>query len=76
MAFTKDPIFGVELIDRIHKRVQVSRKPCNTTSIKEVKLGALAQFGGLQKKVEIGIGRPSHTKGVRATQVRQTWDHI
>ena len=50
-AITKDPLIGVDLIDSIHKRVQVSQHSCNTTSIKDVELGALAQFGGLNKKV-------------------------
>ena len=53
-AFAKDPLFGADLIDRIHKRVQVLLYSCNTTSIEDVELVALAEFGGLQKKVEIG----------------------
>ena len=40
--FAKDPLFGEELINRIHKRVQVFLHYCNTNSIEEVELGALA----------------------------------
>ena len=41
-------------MDRIHKRVKVFIHSYNTTAIKEVESGALAEFGGLQKKVERG----------------------
>ena len=41
-------------MDRIHKRVQVFLHSCNTTAIEDVKLVALTEFGGLQKKVESG----------------------
>ena len=50
--FVKDPLFRSDLIDRIHKRVHVFLYYCTTTSIEDVELGALAEFGGLQKKVE------------------------
>ena len=50
-SFVKDPIFGEDLIYRIHKRVQVFLHSCNTTSIKEVESGELIEFGGLHKKV-------------------------
>ena len=53
-TFARYPLFGADLIDRIYKRVQVLLHSCNTTSIKEVELGALAEFGGLKKKVERG----------------------
>ena len=53
-AFSRDPLFGADLMDRIHKRVQVFLHSCNTTTVKEVELGSLAEFGGLQKKVERG----------------------
>ena len=46
-AFAKDPLFRADLIDRIHKSVQVSLHSCNTTSIKDVESGALAEFGGM-----------------------------
>ena len=38
----------------IHKRVQVFLHSCNTTAIEDVESGALAEFGGLQNKVERG----------------------
>ena len=41
-------------MDRIHKRVQMFLKSCNTTATKDVDSGALVEFGGTQKKVEIG----------------------
>ena len=44
----------MELIDRIHNCVKVFLHSCNTTSIKDVELGALAEFGGLELKVERG----------------------
>ena len=53
-VYAKYPLFGADLIDRIHKHVQVLVHFCNTTSIKDVELGALAEFGGLQKKIERG----------------------
>ena len=53
-AFTRDPLFGADLMDRIHKRVQVFLYSCNMTAAKEVESGALAEFGVLQKKVERG----------------------
>ena len=53
-AFARDPPFGADLMDRIHKRVHVFIHSCNTTAIEEVESGALAEFGGLQKRVERG----------------------
>ena len=44
-AFTRDPPFGVDLMDRIHKRVQVFLQSCNTTFIRDVWSGALVEFG-------------------------------
>ena len=35
-AFAKDPLFGADLMDRIHKRVQVFLHFCNTTTIEDV----------------------------------------
>ena len=55
-SFASDPLFGEDLIDRIHKRVQVFLQSCNTTVIEDVESGALAEFGGIQKKVERGSG--------------------
>ena len=53
-AFARDPLFGVDLMDRIHKRVQVFLHSCNTTAIEEVESGALEEFWGLHKRVERG----------------------
>ena len=50
--FARDLIFGADLMDQIHKRVQVFLHYCNTIAIKEVESGALAEFGGIQKKEE------------------------
>ena len=35
-AFARDPLFGSDLMDRIHKRVQVFLHSCNMTAIKDV----------------------------------------
>ena len=53
-VFAKDPLFGADLIDRIHKRVQVFLHSCNTNAIEDMYLGALTEFRGLQKKVDRG----------------------
>ena len=53
-AFARDPLFGADLIYRIHKLVQVFLHSCNTTAIEDVDLGALAEFWGIQKKLERG----------------------
>ena len=53
-SFTRDPLFRADLMDRIHKRVQVFLHSWNTTSIKEVESGSLAEFIVLQKRVERG----------------------
>ena len=53
-AFARDPLFGADLMDRIHKRVQVFLHSCNTTTIEEVESGALEEFYDLQKRMEIG----------------------
>ena len=53
-AFSRDYLFGADLIDQIHKRVQVFLHSCNTTAIEEVESGYLEEFGGIQKKVERG----------------------
>ena len=50
-AFSQDPLFGADLMDRIHKRVQVFLQSCNTMAIDDVVLGALEEFWVLQKKV-------------------------
>ena len=53
-AFAKDLLFGADLMDIIHKHVQLFLHSCNTTAIEEVESGALEEFGGIQKRVEIG----------------------
>ena len=50
----KDPLFGADLLDRIHKRVQVFLHSCNINAIEDMDSGALAEFGVIQKKVERG----------------------
>ena len=52
--FSRDPLFGADLMDRIHKRVQVFLHSCNMTAIEDVESGALEEFRGLQKRVERG----------------------
>ena len=53
-AFARDPLSGADLINRIHKRVQVFLHYRKTTVIEDVELGALAEFGEIQKKAERG----------------------
>ena len=53
-AFAKDPLFGADFMDRIHKHVQVFLHSCNTTAIEDVESGALIEFGGIQNKAERG----------------------
>ena len=52
--FSQDPFFGSDLMDCIHKRVQVFLHSCNTTAIEDVESSALEEFRGLQKRVESG----------------------
>ena len=49
-AFAKKPLFGADLSDRIHKRLQVFLQSCNTTSIEDVELGALAELEGSTRR--------------------------
>ena len=53
-AFAGDPIFGADIIDSIHKWVQASLHLCKMTCLDNVELGALTEFGDLQKCVEQG----------------------
>ena len=53
-AFAMYPLFGAFFMDRIHKHVQVFLHSYNMTTIEDVESDALAEFGGLQKKVERG----------------------
>ena len=52
--FYRGPLFGADLMDRIHKRMQVFLHSCNTMAIEDVESGALEEFQGLQKRVERG----------------------
>ena len=52
-SFARDLFFGADFMDGIHKCVHVFLHSYNTT-IEGVELGALAEFGGLQNKVERG----------------------
>ena len=46
-AFDMYTLFRADLMDRIHKRVQVFLHSCNTTAIDDMESGALAEFGGI-----------------------------
>ena len=70
-AFARDPLFGADLMDIIHKRVQVFLHSCNTTSIKEVESGALEEFRGLQKRVEGGEWLTSTSVWVEQTALKE-----
>ena len=48
-AFSKEPLFGADIINIIHKRVKFFFHSCNTTDIEDVELGALTEFGSLKK---------------------------
>ena len=50
-AFMRDPLFRADLMDRIHKRVQVFLHYCNKIYIEDMVSGALVEFRGLQKNV-------------------------
>ena len=50
-ASAKDPLFGEDLVDMIHKYVQVLLHSCNKTPIEDVESGTLVEFGKLQKKI-------------------------
>ena len=43
-SFSKDNIFGVDIIDIIHKRLHVFLHSFNTRSLEDVDTGALAEF--------------------------------
>ena len=61
-TFARDTIFGADLIDRIHKLVQVFLQSCNMTAIKEVELGALAEFGDSRSRWREGKGSGHHRR--------------
>ena len=50
-AFAGHRLFGVDTVDRIHKRVQVFLHSCNTTSLGDVEKGALVDFVELEIQV-------------------------
>ena len=50
-AFAKYPLFGADLMDCIHKRVQVFLYFYNRTAIEDVESGDLTEFNGIHKKV-------------------------
>ena len=43
-AFLKGSLFRVDLIERVHKRVQFFLQSCNTADIEGVELGAFAEL--------------------------------
>ena len=53
-AFAREPLFGEDLMDIIHKCVKVFIHSCNTTSMEKVESGALEEFRGSQKRAERG----------------------
>ena len=70
-AFARDPLFGADLMDSIHKHVQVFLHSCNTTAIEEVESGALDEFRGLQNRVERGEWMTSIPVGVERPAPRE-----
>ena len=53
-AYVGNRLFGTNLVDQIHNRVQVFLHSCNTTSLDNVGKGMLYEFGKLQRHVEKG----------------------
>ena len=53
-AFAGNRLLGTDIVDRIHKRVQVFLHSCNTTFLEDVEMGALVEFGDMQRWVERG----------------------
>ena len=53
-AFLKEHLFGADISNIIHKRLQVFLQSCNTTEIEDVELGTFAEFGSLQNSIERG----------------------
>ena len=53
-AFVGNPLFGADLVDRIHKWAQAFLHLCNTTCLDDVETGALSEFGKIQWCVERG----------------------
>ena len=51
-AFMGNPLFTANMVDRIHKRVQIFLHSCNTPCLYNVVTGALLYFRELQRCVE------------------------
>ena len=49
-AFAKDPLFGEDFMDIIHKHVQVFLHSYTKTSIKDVESGSLVEFGDCKRR--------------------------
>ena len=50
----KDHLVRADLIEIIHKIVQVFLHSCNTKMIEDVDSGSLLEFGSMQKRMERG----------------------
>ena len=50
--FFKNCLFGNNLVDRIYKQVQVLIQSCDTTSLDDIKMSMLPEFGEIQRWVE------------------------
>ena len=69
-VFTGHSLFGADIVDQIHKQLQVLIHSCNTMSLEDVEMGALAEFGYLKRRLERGdwttppprLGRDSGAK--------------
>ena len=53
-SFSKDNIFGVDIIDIIHKRLHVFLHSCNTMDIEDIESVTLVEFSSLYKRIERG----------------------
>ena len=51
-AFAEHRFFGEDILDWIHKRVQFFLHSCNRMSLEDVETVSLAEFGGLQRRLE------------------------
>ena len=77
-AFTRHRLFGTDIMDRIHKQVQVFLHSCNTTFLEDVEMGALAEFRYMQRWLDRGewittppfLGRDAGSKSQWAKEIR------
>ena len=53
-AFTRIPFFGADLVDWVHKQVQVFLQSCSTAYLDDVETGALSELGKIYQCVEQG----------------------